>query len=214
MPTALEELAKPAIIGRSSSHFTRATRIFAAEMRVNYSFQVVRDLLSCDPGDYGENPALRLPTLHTPRGAWFGALNICRELSRQSSCRPRTVWPEDLHEPLLANAQELVVQAMTTEVTLIMAGLSGSGEENPHQVKMRKSLVNTMWWLENNARHVLDALPPERDLSYLEVTLFCLVTHLEFRDVLPISSYAGLNKFCQHFAERESTDETIYRFDT
>lgn len=214
MPAAIEELAKPAIIGRSSSHFTRVTRIFAAEMHVDYSFQVVRDLMSCDPGDYGGNPALRLPTLQTPRGVWFGALNICRELSRQSSHRPRTVWPEDLDEPLLANAQELVVQAMSTEVALIMAKLSGGGDGNAHQVKMRKSLVNMVSWLEDNARHALDALPSDRDLSYLEVTLFCLVTHLEFRDVLPISDYPNLNQFCQHFAGRASAGETTYRFDT
>lgn len=214
MPATLEDLAKPAIIGRSSSHFTRVTRIFAAEMRVDCSFQVVRDLMSCDPGDYGGNPALRLPTLQTPRGVWFGALNICRELSRQSSHRPRTVWPEDLDEPLLANAQELVIQAMTTEVALIMAKVSGGGDDNTHQVKMRKSLVNMMSWLENNARHALETLPLDRDLSYLEVTLFCLVTHLEFRDVLPIRPYPELNEFCRHFALRESTDETTYRFDT
>ncbi len=78
---------------------------------------------------------------------------------------------------------------------------------------MRKSLVNMMSWLENNVIHALDALPSDRDLSYLEVTLFCLVTHLEFRNVLPISPYPDLNKFCQHFAERASTDETTYRFD-
>ena len=214
MPAALEELAKPAIIGRSSSHFTRVTRIFAAEMRVGYSFQVVRDLMSGDPGDYGGNPALRLPTLQTPGGVWFGALNICRELRRQSSYRPRTVWPEDLHEPLLANAQELTVQAMATEVTLIMAKLSGSGEGNAHHVKLRESLISTMSWLENNARHVLEALPSDRDLSYLEVTLFCLVTHLEFRGVLPFGPYPHRNTFCQRFAERASTDETTYRFDT
>jgi glutathione S-transferase len=214
MPAALEELAKPVIIGRSSSHFTRVTRIFAAEMRVDCSFQVVRDLMSCDPGDYGGNPALRLPTLQTPRGVWFGALNICRELSRQSSHKPRTVWPEDLDGPLLANAQELVVQAMTTEVTLIMAKVSGGGDDSAHHVKMRKSLVNMMSWLENNARQALDALPADRDLSYLEVTLYCLVTHLEFRDVLPMSHYPDLNKFCQHFAGRASASETTYRFDT
>lgn len=214
MPAALEELVKPAIIGRSSSHFTRVARIFAAEMGVDYSFRVVRDLMSCDPGDYGGNPALRLPTLQTPRGVWFGALNICRELSRQSSYGLRTVWPEDLDEPLLANAQELVVQAMATEVALIMAKLSGSGDGNAHHVKMSKSLANMMSWLENNARHALDALPSDRDLSYLEVTLFCLVTHLEFRDILPTSPYPDLNEFCQHFAERASADETTYRFDT
>jgi glutathione S-transferase len=214
MPAALEELAKPVIIGRSSSHFTRVTRIFAAEMRVDYSFQVVRDLMSCDPDDYGGNPALRLPTLRTPRGLWFGALNICRELSRQSSHGPRTVWPEDLDGPLLANAQELVVQAMATEVSLIMAKLSEGGDGNAHHVKMRKSLLNMMSWLESNVGHALDALPSERELSYLEVTLFCLVTHLEFRDVLPVSSYPDLKRFCQHFAVRASAGETTYRFDT
>jgi glutathione S-transferase len=89
MPTALEELARPVLIGRSSSHFTRVTRIFAAEMRIDYSFQVVRDLMSSDPEDYGGNPALRIPVLRTSRGVWFGALNVCRELWRRSGPRPR-----------------------------------------------------------------------------------------------------------------------------
>lgn len=214
MPAALEELERPAIIGRSSSHFTRVTRIFAAELRVDHSFEVVRDLMSCDPRDYGGNPALRLPTLRTPRGVWFGALNICRELSRQSSRRSRTVWPEDLDQPLLANAQELVMQAMATEVSLIMAKLASEAEDSVQHVKMRQSLSNMISWLEDNARHALDALPPHRDLSYLEVTLFCLVTHLEFRNVLPISAYPDLNGFCQQFVLRASSDETSYRFDT
>ena len=43
------------IIGRSSSHFTRVTRIFAAELGVPYTLQVVPDLLSCDAADYGGN---------------------------------------------------------------------------------------------------------------------------------------------------------------
>ncbi|HYH97308.1 glutathione S-transferase N-terminal domain-containing protein [Hyalangium sp.] len=214
MPAALEELAPPVIIGRSSSHFTRVTRVFAAEMRIDYSFRVVRDLMSSDPGDYGGNPALRIPTLQTPRGVWFGALNICRELWRRSSLRPRVVWPEDLDEPLLANAQELVLQAMSTEVTLIMAQLADARDRSAHQTKMRTGLVNMMSWLEENARSVLAALPPHRDLSYLEVTLFCLVTHLEFRDVLPTASYSELNQFCQQFATRASIGETPYRFDT
>jgi hypothetical protein len=214
MPAALEELAKPVIIGRSSSHFTRVTRIFAAEMHVDCSFRVVRDLMSSDPGDYGGNPALRIPSLQTPRGVWFGSLNVCRELWRRSSPRPRVVWPEDLDEPLLANAQELVLQAMSTEVTLIMGKLAGTSDSSAHHAKMRTGLVNMMSWLEENARSVIATLPPHRDLSYLEVTLFCLVTHLEFRDVLPTASYSELNKFCQQFATRASIGETTYRFDT
>jgi glutathione S-transferase len=214
MPTALEEFVKPVITGRSSSHFTRVTRIFAAEMRIDYSFRVVRDLMSSDPGDYGGNPALRIPTLQTPRGVWFGALNVCRELWRRSSLRPNVVWPEDLDEPLLANAQELVLQAMATEVTLIMAKVADASGSSAHHAKMQKGLVNMMSWLEENARSALAALPPDRDLSFLEVTLFCLVTHLEFRGVLPTASYSELTQFCQQFATRASAGETPYRFDT
>jgi hypothetical protein len=214
MPAALEELAQPVIIGRSSSHFTRITRIFAAELRVDYSFRVVRDLMSTDAGDYGGNPALRIPSLQTPQGVWFGALNVCRELWRRSSLKPRVVWPEDLDQPALANAQELVLQAMATEVTLIMSKVADASDTNAHHAKMRKALGNMMSWLEENVSSVLAALPPQRDLSYLEVTLFCLVTHLEFRGVLPTASYAELNKFCQQFAKRASISETPFRFDT
>lgn len=209
-----EEIARPVIIGRSSSHFTRTTRIFAAEMRIDYSFRVVRDLMSSEPADYGGNPALKIPVLRTPRGVWFGALNICRELWRQSNLRPRVVWPEDLEEPVLANAQELVLQAMATEVSLVMGKMGGGSEDNAHQAKMRKSLLNMMAWLEENVSSVLATLPPRRDLSFLEVTLFCLVTHLEFRKVLPTDSYAELNTFCQRFATLTSVRETPFRFDT
>ncbi|WNG56338.1 glutathione S-transferase domain-containing protein [Archangium gephyra] len=214
MAAAPEELAKPVIIGRSSSHFTRVARIFAAEMRVDYSLRVVRDLMSPTAEDYGGNPALKIPSLQTPQGVWFGSLNVCRELWRRSSPKPRVVWPEDLDQPLLANAQELVLQAMSTEVSLIMGKAAGTSENSTHHAKMRQSLVNMMSWLEENVRPLLAALPPERDLSYLEVTLFCLVTHLEFRGVLPTAPYSALNEFCQRFATRASASETSFRFDT
>lgn len=212
MSAALEGLARPVIIGRSSSHFTRITRIFAAELRVDYDFRVVRDLMSSNVEDYGGNPALRIPSMQTPRGVWFGALNVCRELWRQSNLKPRVVWPEDLDVPLLANAQELVLQAMATEVSLVMAKAGGGGD-SAHQAKLRTALVNMMAWLEENAPTFLAALPPQRDLSFLEVTLFCLVMHLEFREVLPTAPYSELTRFCQQFATRTSAGETTFRFD-
>jgi glutathione S-transferase len=214
MPAAPEETSRPVLTGRSSSHFTRITRIFAAELRIDYSFQVVRDLMSSEPADYGGNPALRIPVLRTSRGVWFGALNVCRELWRQSNPRPRVVWPEDLDTSVLANAQEFVLQAMATEVSLVMGKLGGGGEDGAHQAKMRKSLLNMMAWLEENVGAVLAALPPQRDLSFLEVSLYCLVKHLEFRSVLPMDPYAKLNDFCQRFATRASVSETPFRFDT
>lgn len=214
MSAAHGELSRPVIIGRSSSHFTRIARIFAAEMGIGYDLQVVRDLLSSDVADYGGNPALRIPALKTARGVWFGALNVSRELWRQSSRRLRVVWPEELDMPLLANAHELALQAMSTEVSLIMAKRDNVSEGSAYQAKSRQALLNMMRWWEENVNAVLAALPRERELSYLEVTLFCLLTHLEFREVLPTGPYAELNKFSQQFATRASARETSFRFDT
>jgi hypothetical protein len=56
-------------------------------------------------------------------------------------------------------------------------------------------LLDTIESLDAHLREVLAALPSQRDLSYLEVTLFCLIAHLEFRDVLPMGGNANLTAF-------------------
>lgn len=206
---------RPTLFGRSSSHFTRVARIFAIELGVDTQLQVVGDLLSRDPEVYGGNPALKIPTLRTPRGTWFGALNVCRELARMSEGTLLTAFPEDLREPSSANAQELVLQAMATEVGLIMASLTGgggSGSANVSQAKAKDSLTNSLLWLETNAAAALDAQPP-RDLGFLEVTLFCLVTHLEFREVVSTEAYPFLRELSRRFGSRRSAHATVYRFD-
>lgn len=207
--------SKLLLVGRSSSHFTRVARIFAVELGVAYDFQVVRDLTSLENADYGGNPALKMPSLITSRGSWFGALNVCRELHRMSNSGVRVTWPEDLVEPLASNAQELVVQGMATEVALIMNGATGASatETQSKPAKPLRSLLNTLSWLEQNLRSALAELPRDRAFSFLEVALFCFVLHLEFRNVLPIAQYPELSKFCQTFSKRASAVATPYRFD-
>lgn len=200
------------IVGRSSSSFTRIARIFAAELGVPYELRVVRDLLSTNPDDYAGNPALKLPVLESPEGTWFGALNICRQLALASE-QPRSVlWPEALRGSLLVNAQELTLHALGTEVALVMSQLGGTGG-SAHQNKLRQSLLNVLAWLEQHVSTIRAELPAERDLSYLEVALFCLVTHLEFRDVVPLAPYPNLATFCRTFADRPAARDTPYLFD-
>ena len=103
------------LYGRSSSHFTRIVRIFAAEMELELEFVLIRDLMSQDPADYGDNPALKMPTLESPDGTWFGSLGICRELSRHHELNLDVVWPDQLESPLASNAQEMVLAAMSTD---------------------------------------------------------------------------------------------------
>lgn len=212
-PVSADSL-KPVLIGRSSSSFTRIVRVCAVELQVDYSLQVVRDLMSQEPADYGGNPALKLPVLRTSHGVWFGALNSCRELARIAVRKPKMLWPEDLQQALLANAQELIAHALSTAVTLVMSKLASDAEETAHQQKMRLSLTNALTWLDDNLASVLDALPADRDISYAEISLFCLITHLEFRKVLPMHSYTELARFAAHFAARPAAQSTAYRFDT
>ena len=211
--TAISETPKPVLIGRSSSHFTRVARIFAAECGVEYSFQVVRDLMSTELDTYGGNPALKMPVLQTADGTWFGALNISRELVRRSGSSPRIVWPEQSEAALLANAQELALHSMATEVILIMSGNANTGDGDPVLAKVQKSLLNTLAWLDKNMPDILAALPVERDLSFLEVTLYCLITHLAFRSVVPVDGYLALQAFAEEFSVRPSIAMTEFHFD-
>ena len=201
------------LYGRSSSHFTRIPRIFAAEAKVELDFVLIRDLMSVIPDDFGGHPALKMPTLRTEAGLWYGSLPICRELVTCSDADLVVVWPEDLARPVSANAQELVLTAMSTEVGLIMGKSSGVAADNPHQAKMRASLLGAMEWLELNAERAIATLAPDRDLSFLEVSLFCLVEHLEFRCMLAPDAYPVLRGFAQRFAGRSSAQATAYRYD-
>ena len=196
------------IVGRSSSHFTRVVRMFAHELGVEHSFQLVADLNSENAQDYAANPALKIPVLQTPEGPWFGALHICRELARRAPHAPKIIWPEQLHDRIAANAQELVLQGMGTEVALIMQSAGGA---MPTSSKAFTSLTNSLSWLEAN-------LPAARGsaggaLSFLDVTAYCFVTHLPFRKVLDVSPYRTLQAFCEEFAQRPSAQATTYRFD-
>jgi glutathione S-transferase len=202
------------LYGRSSSHFTRIARIFAAECEVPLELHLVRDLMSVVPADFGDNPALKMPTLLDDAGErWFGSIAICRELVRNSELNLDVTWPGDLDSALGANAQEMVLQAMATEVGIVMGKSTGVPDDNAHQVKLRASLAGIVRWLEDNAAGAIAELPADRDLSYLEVSLFCLVEHLPFREVMSLAEHPNLRAFGERFARRSSAKATPFRFD-
>ncbi|HEY5959934.1 MAG TPA: glutathione S-transferase family protein [Polyangiaceae bacterium] len=199
------------IVGRSSSHFTRVVRMFAEEVAVPYAFQVLPNILSDDANAYGGNPGLRLPNLITSDGPVFGSLNGCRALATLAAAPFRMVWPEATSARVAANALELTLQSMSTEVTLIMLGATNSAS-SVYADKLRSALRGMLTWLDANLAEAIAALP-ERQLSYLELSLFCLIDHLEFRKVMTLDAYANLRRFRDHFANRRSAEATLYRFD-
>lgn len=203
--------ARPRIVGRSSSHFTRVLRMFAEECGIPYDFQVVRNLLTVDAAEYGGNPGLRLPNLVTAEGVIFGSLPGCRFILSLSAEPPRVVWPEQTPPLLAVNALELTLQAMSTEVSLIMVTTTG-GDSSNYAGKLRAALASMVNWLDQNLSEALQQLPP-RDLSYLEVSLFCLADHLEFRNILSLEPYDRLRAFRDRFAQRRSAMATPFEFD-
>lgn len=198
--------------GRSSSHFTRVARIYAEELGVPHDFHVVHAIASTSPDVFGANPALRVPSLSTPEGTWFGSLNVCRELARRSPVDALLVWPEDLAEPLTANAQELTLEGMAAEVTVVMARLAGVADEHPSMEKPFARFRGAAAWLDTHLDAALARLP-ERRLSFLEVSAFCFVTHLEFRGLAELSSFPRLRAFAAAFGARPAAERTAYRFD-
>lgn len=198
------------LFGRSTSHYTRTARIFAIEAGARLQFESVPDMASVAPETYGGHPALKLPLLQVGAERLFGTENICRHLVDLRRHELRVAWPEMMKQTDLRNAQELIWHAMQAQVQLIigirLGGLSG---ENIYFAKARHGLKGALDWLDNALPGLLSQLP-QRDLSLLETTLFCLVEHLKFRPSVDPSSYSNLLGFCVAFGERTSAEATPY----
>jgi glutathione S-transferase len=204
------------LVGRSSSHFTRVTAIFGHELGVPLERVVVRDIASLDPADYGGHPALKLPVLRVGSSSVLGTENICRRLTELAgrSGDPRIVFPERATSDLVRNAQELTWHAMSAQVQLVLGTIVSSlPADAAFFAKGRQGFEGALAWLEDNHGAAIDALPRSRDLSVLEVTLFCLVEHLAFRVTVPTEPYPQLRAFATSFRARASARETAYRFD-
>jgi glutathione S-transferase len=204
------------LVGRSSSHFTRVAAIYAHELGVPYELTVVHDVLDLDAAIYGGHPGLKIPTLRLGNAALFGTENICRRLAELSGRGrdPRLVWPEDVDADVARNAQELTWHAMAAQVQAVIGTVVAKlPASHPFFAKGRAGLQGTLAWLDAQLPQVLDALPKQRELSLLEVTLFCLVEHLGFRPTLPLTPYPKLLEFAAGFATRPSARATPYRFD-
>jgi glutathione S-transferase len=197
------------LTGRSSSLFTRVARIFALELGVPHTFQLLRDLTALEASAYADNPALKIPVLVDEHGPLFGTENICRELVRRSSRASNVVMRGDTATRVVANAEELTLHVMTSEVSLIMTKLAG--QTSPP--KVARSIHSSLTQLDETVDAMLAALPHERSLSFVEVTLFCVMRHLPFRDVMDVKPWRRLAAFCEHFEQRESARSTEYRFD-
>lgn len=199
------------LVGRSSSHFTRTARLFALELGVRHAFRPVFDMTTLDPGAYAGNPALKVPILVDADGPLYGTENICRALARRSGLGQRVVLRGAVDDRLVANAEELVLHAMGSEVILIVTAISGAAVAPPP--KLRASLENALAFLDTNLDGVLAALPSNRLLSFFEAALFSLVTHLPFRKLMDPRGYTGLMAFCATFGQRTSARATEYHFD-
>lgn len=199
------------IVGRSSSHFTRTVRIFAIELGVEHGFRPVLDLTSFDANNYAENPALKLPILVDEQGPLFGTENICRELTRRSGRREAVVLRGDVGSRIVENAEELTLHVMAADVSILIAKMLDA--ERPPARKPLRSIEGSLAHLDANIDAVLAALPPARQLSFLEAALFSVLEHLPFREVADVSGWARLGEFRRRFAERESANRTEYRFD-
>jgi glutathione S-transferase len=205
---------KTQLIGRSSSSFTRVARIFAHEVDVPIELVPVHDMVAMDPLVFGGNPALKIPSLRRDGGLLFGSENICRALADASTSRKRVIWPEQLRHDVSRNVQEFVWHSLAAQVQLVMGtGVGKLPADNVYFAKARAGFEGALRYVDAHLDQALQALPEERDVSLLEVTLFCLWEHLLFRVTVPTTPYAAIAAFARQFAVRPSALATPYHFD-
>lgn len=181
----------------------------ALELGVELQFQPLFDMSTLERSVYGDNPALKIPVLVDEHGPLFGTENICRALVRHSGAgSSRVVLRGEVVDRVVANSEELTLHAMSSGVSLVMAQAGGSASS-----KVVPSLRGSLDYLDEHLERALSALPPTRALSFLEVSLYCLVRHLEFRKLFDTSPFEHLAVFAQKLDERESARATTYRFD-
>jgi glutathione S-transferase len=166
-------------------------------------------MTTLDRAAYGDNPALKIPVLIDAQGPLFGTENICRALMHRARVTD-VVLRGDVATRVVANAEELSLHALSAGVTLI----TSAAAQQPPPPKVRPSLDNALAFLEAHIDEVLAALPASRRLSFCETSLFCLLTHLPFRNVMEVTPYPRLQAFCTTFAHRPSAASTTYRYDT
>jgi len=205
----------PVIVGRSSSHFTRVARIFAEALEVPYVLAPVHDLTATAADVFAGNPALKVPVLRRDDGrVLLGTENICRALAELAARDKGIVWPEDLRDDLSRNAQELAWHGMNAQVQLVLGTLVAKlPADNVYFAKARAGFEGALRFLDDHVDDVVAALPERRDLSFFEVTLFCLVEHIAWRKTLPLESYPALVRFAAAFGTGDAAARTAYAFD-
>jgi glutathione S-transferase len=202
------------VIGRRSSLFTRVVLFWAESLGVPWELEAVADLRAVDAARYAGNPALKLPVVQAGAGTVFGAQHACRMIARMSAHHARVVWPEDMQEIPAGNAHELAWQAMGTQVQLVMGtAINHLPVDAPYFAKARASLAGSLQWLDEHVDAVVQGLPERRHISLLEVALFCLFEHLQFRPSVPTAPYRNLAAFAEAYGTREAAARTSYRFD-
>lgn len=197
------------IVGRSGSHFTRLVRMIAHELDVPYEFVPIYDMRQLDAAAYADNPALKLPILRRGDESLFGALNICRALAESVGATARIEWPEDRSDALARNAQELVWHSMSAQVQLIVGTAIGKlPADNIFFVKTRAGLEGSLQWLDAH----LAQLARGR-LSIFDVSLFCLIEHVRWRETVAMERYGRLNAWAADYSTRPSARATVYAVD-
>jgi glutathione S-transferase len=111
-----------------------------------------------------------------------------------------------------ANAQEIVLETMAAEVTVVMARAAKLPSDHSFLNKPAARIEASVAWLERELAGVLSRLPGG-SLSFLEVTAFCLCTHLPFREVRTLDDCPALREFSDAFGTRPSARATEYHFD-
>ncbi len=129
------------------SHFARKVRILAAAMELPLATEDVGNIGSLLP-NRASNPLGKVPVLLTEAGeSVYDSDHIARHLVRHSG-RRGDEFDVLTQSTELLNRRALMNSAMAAQVELVLGGRAGLPADNARFDKLRKSLVETLHWLE------------------------------------------------------------------
>ena len=132
------------------SHFSRKVRLLLDGWGVSIALRDVGNVADAEPGPFGPNPLMKVPTLVDGSTVVFDSDHIAAYLTRKVDPADRYGVLTD--DPGLLNLRAVANGIMAAEVELLLARRTGIATDGLVRFeKIRSSILAGMEWLERHA---------------------------------------------------------------
>lgn len=200
------------LYGTKPSHFTRKARVVLAELKIDFQFIELKNLLETGKENFANNPLHMFPVLEDDT-TWIVESDRISEYLIQKfgseSSLPK-FWPESQFSQVeLWNFQSIINGVMESAVHRIRAERSGVIDIDQYAFFRQEADVmrSGLAWIDSKMEGTNSFA--SSGFCYLDICLICLLDWAIFRDqIRDLSEFENLERFQTLHAERPSLKQT------